>query len=364
MFGERLHLARKASGLSMKKLADAVGVSANMIKKYEHNQSIPSSSIMLKLADVLSTRVEFFFRAEQVTLEGVEYRKKSSAPKRLLAQIEANVTDQAERWLELKHLWANFPIPDYHLDMDLPSIQSFTDIELIAKQLRQYWQLGLNPIPNLIDTLESKGILVIVTEIDFDTHKNAFDGLQASINHMPVIVVAKHWTGDRQRFTLAHELGHLVLHGHLPDGMDEEKACNRFAGSFLLPEVGVIEHLGKRRSSLLIKELGYLKHEYGLSMCASLYRAKDVSVISETTFKSMMICFSQKGWRKQEPDKQYPTEQTYLFEQLVYRALAEQIISESKAAELLKLPLIQLQKSKSFEIEEMQITDAEVEEFV
>ena len=72
---------------------------------------------------------------------------------------------------------------------------------------------------------------MIVTEIEVGAQ---FDGLQATVADKPVIVVSKGWPGDRQRFTLAHELGHLLLHGRLTDGLDEERACHRFASAFLL----------------------------------------------------------------------------------------------------------------------------------
>jgi Zn-dependent peptidase ImmA (M78 family) len=80
---------------------------------------------------------------------------------------------------------------------------------------------------------------------------------------------------------LAHELGHLVLHGLLDESIDEEMACNRFASAFLLPEVGLFQHLGERRSNVDPKELYFLKHEYGLSMAACLYRSADLGVITE-----------------------------------------------------------------------------------
>ena len=74
MFGERLLRARTAAGLSMQALAQAVGLSANMIKKYEHGVSMPSSDSLLKLAKALSVRVEYFFRPVTVQLSNIEYR--------------------------------------------------------------------------------------------------------------------------------------------------------------------------------------------------------------------------------------------------------------------------------------------------
>jgi Zn-dependent peptidase ImmA (M78 family)/DNA-binding XRE family transcriptional regulator len=339
MIGERLKRARAAAGLSMQALGELAGVSANMIKKYEHDLSMPSSGVLLKISSALGVRTEFFFRPAKVALAQVEYRKKASASIKHLKKIEADVIDQAERWHELAQLWPNSPVPSFSFNAPLPNITSLEDIELAAEAVRQHWQLGLNPIPNLIDLLESKGILVIVTSAD---EANMFDGLQAHIGEQPVIVVSLQWPGCRQRFTLAHELGHLLLHDKLPVGMDEEKACNRFASAFLLPKEGMLEHLGETRKNIEPRELFILKHEYGLSMAACLFRAADLGIISEQKRLGLFKLFASKGWRTLEPGEPYPQEQTLLFEQLVYRALGEDVISESKAAELLQLPLIKL----------------------
>lgn len=348
MIGKRLLLARKASGLSMQALGQAVGVSANMIKKYEHDKSMPSSDVMLKLTEALATPMAFFFRPMVVELSEVEYRKKSNTPVKLLKRIESDVIDQAERWLELANLWSNFPIGPLTLNHNFSNITELADIDKTALELRKFWKLGTNPIPHLIDLLESKGILVIITDVDKD-HKNAFDGLQAKVNNLPIIVVSANWTGDRQRFTLAHELGHLILHERLPKYIDEEKACDRFASAFLLPATGAFEHFGKTRKNISPRELNYIKHEYGLSMQACLYRCKDLKVITEGKYTQMAKLFSMKGWRKCEPGKPYVAEQTYLFEQLVHRALSEGILTESKSAELLKLSVFELQQQRNMQ---------------
>lgn len=347
MIGHRLERARKAAGLSMRDLAGAVGVSANMIKKYEHDDSMPSSGVLVKMAKALGVRSEYFFRPTIVKLAGVEYRKRANTPTKLLRKIEAEVLDQAERWQELANLWPEFPVPEFELpESVLTRINHYDDIEPIAEAMRARWNLGLNPIPDLIDALESHGILVIVTEVEVGSH---LDGLQASVSGKPVIVVSKGWPGDRQRFTLAHELGHLLLQGRLADELDEERACHRFASAFLLPAESLRSQLGSTRYNLEPRELYLLKHEFGLSMQSCLYRAADLRIISEKLRQRMFMFFSKNGWRKREPGDTYPHEETQLFEQLVYRALSEGIVSESKAAELMGMPLMRFHQQRKLE---------------
>ena len=133
MIGERLKRARNAAGLSMAKLGQAAGVSANMIKKYEHDDSMPSSSVLIKLSEALGVRTEFFFRADSVKLSGIVA---STPPQKESDRIAADVLDQAERWLELKILWPNFPIPSFESSSNLPSEEAyFQEQTLLFEQL-------------------------------------------------------------------------------------------------------------------------------------------------------------------------------------------------------------------------------------
>jgi Zn-dependent peptidase ImmA (M78 family) len=130
---------------------------------------------------------------------------------------------------------------------------------------------------------------------------------------------------------------------------DEEALCNRFAGAFLLPKQTLIEHLGKYRHRLEINELYFLTHEFGLSMQGVLFRTLQAEIITHANFQSICKLFSLKGWRTREPKEQYPSEQTILFKQLVYRALAEEYYTESKAAELLGLPVTKFHQQRTLE---------------
>lgn len=348
MIGERLHRARKASGISLRKLGAEVGISHTAVNKYEKDLLIPSSRLLIKLSRALGVRAEYFLRPISVEIKGIEYRKRSNAPKALLSKITADVYDQAERWEELLQLYPVKPVPDFELPPSLPErVSDAAGVEKISEQMRSIWKLGLNPIPDLIDTLESKGILVILSAVDAE---QKFDGLAGVMENKPVIVVSESWCGDRQRFTLAHELGHLVLKDRLANGMDEEKACNLFAGAFLLPKEAVFDALGSHRNVLDMNELHILKEEYGLSMSGIIFRALQCGVISEGVRKSLNIQFSKMGWRKKEPGSPYPSENTWLFKRLVYRALAEDYIGESKAAELLGISLRNFRKESRLEL--------------
>lgn len=348
MIGERIKQARKASGLSLRALAEQAGVSAMAISKYENNQSMPSSGVLLALAKALKVRSEYFFRRVSVTLDNVNHREHEKLPAKEEQKVLADTIEQLERWMALEEF---VPAP-WSKPFDLPAdlqnqIIDYDEIEDVATRLRRYWNLGLNPVPDLIDMLETKGIKVFITQ--YDGHKN-FNGLSATVNGAPVVVVGKHWTGDRQRFTLAHELGHLVLKDRLAVTLDEENACHRFAGAFLVPKEMVFAALGERRTWLEPQELMLLKHEWGLSMQAWSYRARHLGITSKEAHGEIWRSYLRK-WKKaeREPDPQVPQEATRLYAQLVYRALAEDMISESKAAEFMGMPLFDFHACRMLE---------------
>ncbi|EGF30214.1 Transcriptional regulator [Oxalobacteraceae bacterium IMCC9480] len=347
MIGRRLSRARKAAGLSLREVGAQIGLTHASVKKYEDEQATPTSATLIKLARALNVRTEYFFRPETVALDGIEYRKRSSLPKKQLKAIEHEVIDQIERRIELENLFPTSPVLPFAPVHGLPPrITDLAQIESVVEIVRQAWDLGCGPILDLIDVLETHGIRVFMTDTNAD---QKFDGLAASVNRMPIIVVGGNWPGDRQRFTLAHELGHLMLSGLLADNLDEEMACNRFAGAFLIPRKSVEQELGAHRNDIEPKELALLKEEFGLSMAGILYRARDLGIVTPAWRDGQVKLFRIKGWHLKEPGKQYPTEKAHVFEQMIFHALAEDYIGESKAAELMNISLISFQAVRSLE---------------
>lgn len=339
MIGARIKQARLAAGLPLRDLAAQCGISAMAISKYERDEITPSSEVLLALGKALGVRVEYFFRQQAVQLEEVEYRKHPDMPEKHKQRILADVRDQLERWLALEEFIPTRWSTPFQVPAGLPAkVKTLDDIEEVALAVRAAWKLGHGAIPDLIDTLELHGIKVFATSVDGD---RKFDGLSASANGKPVIIVVggAHAPGDRQRFTLAHELGHLILKGRLARGMDEEKACHRFAGAFLAPKDKVKKLVGKERTWIEPRELQLLKEEWGLSMASWMLRARDLGILPRPKAAELWRFFVAHGWDKHEPDPQFPRETPRGFEQLVYRALAEDLIGEPKAAELLGLSL-------------------------
>jgi len=347
MLGERLKRAREAAGLSLRSLAEKVEVSHTLLSQFEKGQKTPDSGQLIRFSRALGVRSEYFLRPAAYSLEGLEFRKRSNLRVRDEKRIRADVLDQIERRLELEGLFPALA-RGFEAPSDLPGeVVSEEDVEELAILLRQAWGLGLGPIADMVDILEGQGFRVVMVDVDPSAR---FDGLTAEVGGHPVVVVGREWPGDRQRFTLAHELGHRILAGRLSEeSLEEEKACNRFAGAFLAPRMSVLESLGQKRTWLEPQELALLKEEYGLSMLGWVIRARQLGILRASSYERMARYFSKHGWRREEP-RTYPAEKAHLFPQMVYRALGEDRISESKAAELLAVPLAELRAQRNLDV--------------
>jgi len=352
MIGNRIRQARLAAGLTLDALGAQVGVTHTAIQKYEKGTMTPPSSQLLKLARACGIRVEYFFRTHEVELLEPEFRRLSTFGKTAQEALKIKVVDLIEKRVELLGFFPESPILQFESPAGLPQhINAPEELEAFADQVRDAWKLGLNPIGDLTDTLETLGLLVIVA----DENHPGFSGLTATARTSdgrtyPIVAVSSQWPGDGQRFTLAHELGHLLLAGRLGAEINEEKAFDRFAGAFLAPKAAVVQNLGQNRRGVEWQELYALKHEFGLSMAGWLLRAKQCGVITEPVHLSLWKLFSAKGWRKKEPGDPVAREYPRRFEQLVYRALGEQYVSESKAAELLGIPMMRFHKERQLEL--------------
>jgi Zn-dependent peptidase ImmA (M78 family) len=236
---------------------------------------------------------------------------------------------QIQEWLE-RYLEVEAILQEDQVQISLPRFQvgTMNQIEQAAVELRRLWNLGDDAIESLMELLEDKQIKVGLVD-GFDD----FDACTFQADGSPVIVTKTGQPGDRQRFNLAHELGHLVL--EVEQSLVEEKAAHRFAGAFLVPAETARRELGLHRTNLDFSELYLLKHKYGLSMQAWVSRAKNLEIIDENTADRLFRLFSAKGWRKIEPGELLMPEKPLRMQRLIFRAFAEDLISQTRAEELL-----------------------------
>ena len=348
MFGQRLKIARKRAGLSLRALASRLDppVSAQAISKYEGGDMMPSSRILVALCKSLGVSLDFLMSSQVVALERVEFRKHLGTSAHERAQVETAVIGSLESYLAIEEVLELQPEADPFAGLVAP-VYSMDDAEKRAIQLRECWDLGLDAIPSMTGLLEEKGIKVI--QVDLPENVSGMTCKVRRAGGKPptsVIVVSQRMNVERKRFTLAHELGHRVVgdplgESDIPlDAVDMEKATNRFAGAFLVPEARLSGEIGGRRHNVAYEEVRRLKHLYGVSAVAILMRLVQAGLLPGHAMVAALRTYG-RNWRKIEPDPIAPDKGLGLFEQpkrfegLVYHALAEGMISAVRAAELL-----------------------------
>lgn len=331
-FGERVKAARTSSGLGLRALADRVGVSAQALSKYERDLDVPGSRVIRALAQALAVPSDYFFRPTTVRVTEPAFRHRSSRiGVREKTQIEGRVRDWAERYAELEVLAGQptaFRVPGFDRAVQAPA-----DAEIVAARLRSDWNLGEDPISNLTVLLEDRGVKVGLFEA-----AEGFDGMTFLADGVPVVAVREGVPGDRHRFNLAHELGHLVM----DVGMDDaEKAAHRFAGAFLVPASAVHRELAglRRFTPTALPFLEHLKQKWGISIAAWAFRARDCDLMSEADLVTFVRTMKARKLWAREPGRAVPQEQPGRMEQLALRILADGRLSPSRAMELLGRPI-------------------------
>jgi Zn-dependent peptidase ImmA (M78 family)/DNA-binding XRE family transcriptional regulator len=293
----QLSLARECRGLTQAELAKSAGLSQARLSKIENGLVPVDEKDLGQLASALSLPSRFFLRAvEPIGLPLRYHRKRQSVPKREL--------NRAHAWLSVLHqhievLWANVEgqglasLP--RLDVD----DHEGDAEEIARMVRATWLLPKGPIDNLTSILERAGIVVF--ELDLGTVGIDAIGFPPKANTPAIIFSNVHTPGDRQRFTLAHELGHLVMHLHPPRNAQNEmeRQADTFASEFLMPRSET--HPRLRRGRVDLGMLAAEKQVWKVSMQVVLMKAKETGMVSERQARWLWMQIGKYGYRTREP---------------------------------------------------------------
>lgn len=355
MIGHRLKLARESAGLSLRDLEEKIGamVTAQAIGKYERDEMMPSSAVLLAISKALSVAPEYLLSQRELELAEVDFRKGPAASSKEERGVEAAVIDVAERYLELEDV-----VPGAHIQWRAPDRKDFiVDLpeaaEHAAEKLRSIWKLGVDPIPSMVELLEERGIKVVALELPEAVSGSKAFARQDHRDAVALIVVNSRHNGERQRFTLAHELGHLVL--QFPEKASEnlqEKSADRFAGAFLVAADMLRELAGAGRKMFSIGELVSLKQYFKVSVATIVVRCRQLGILGQTAYNRLWGLIKAKGWITQGAEEPAPIapEKPIRMERLCLRAVAECMISESKAAELLKISRKELERRLDFQI--------------
>ena len=305
---ERLILARQLEGLRKSELAARIGKSSTAVAAWETGTKRPTPANVAELAMSLGVTPEFFSPRGAPTIE------KSPVPHfRSLRSTSQRARDQALAFgllavdiAEAVEKHVEFP------EEDIPSIEVFVDDgdaapEEAARSVRREWELETGPMKHLVRLLEHHGVLVVFSP----PQTSAVDAYSFESATRPVVVLNPTKRDYyRQRFDVAHELGHLVMHRDAePGGRVVEEQANRFAAELLMPAAELRELLPTAMNARAWDVLGALKEQWGVSIQALLLRARRLGTISDVTYRNAVITLTQRGWRRQEPGLITATEQ-------------------------------------------------------
>ena len=335
IFGQRLKSARLMKRLTMDELSLRTNgeVSKPNISKYEAGKMMPSSKAHIALARALGMDFDYFFRPVTVQItRPADYRKKASLNRTDEKAINEEVMDKVERYMEIEDTLGVSMEFDYDLSDIIVSNRD--DVKRVVAHIRKDWNLGLGPLSNIIDLLEYHGLRVIEIEAP-----DAFDGMCVFVGEKkPVLVLNKHYTVERKRFSTLHELGHSVMRmNESLEQRDRESLCNYFAGEMLLSSEVLYRQFSRRIYKLYLNDIARMQTQFGISIEAIMHKLKDEHILEDVLYtnfcKKKNMSAELKRWAQTST---YLGEETsYRFSRMVYRALANNLISEEKANEIL-----------------------------
>lgn len=291
---EMLVLARESRGLSQQTFSNLICVNQSYLSKLESGLIEPNDEFLQKSADELKFPIEFFFQLGHKYPSKSFHRKKSKLSQTELSVISAKANIMILNIRELLNdiSLSSIGIKEVDSDSQTP--------EEIARSIRSLWNIPQGPIKNMIACVEINGGIVM----EIDTMNDAFDGVTITVPELPhAIFFNKNMPGDRIRFTIAHELGHAVMHRYPTESMEEE--ANRFAAEFLMPSDEIKDSL----YDLSISKLIQLKCYWKVSMGALLRRAKDLGTITSEGYTKIYREMARLGIIKVEPypiDREQP----------------------------------------------------------
>lgn len=340
----RFREARLSRGMTMSELAEKIGISKQVISKYELGVAEPSSGNCAAIAQCLNFSEEFFYKPlSEPQNRGTTFFR----------SLKTNAT-RAKEIMSIKSEWATqitsvlaedivFPEPDLPLlPENLAQKDEYTldDIENLTMYVRKCWGLGTVPITNMAVLLESHGIIIASIKTGF----TETDACSAFVDGRPFVFLdIEKECAVRTRFNMAHELGHLIMHGDV--SQDElskketlnqiEREANWFAACFLLPKDSFM--LDVRSTSL--QSFLPLKRKWKVSIQAMVYRCNELNLFSDYQMMYIQKQISAKRWRKSEPyDDEWPCESPVVLGMAIKMLIDRGDYSKERFLQLFRLP--------------------------
>ncbi len=323
--GALITVAREFRGMTATELKDALGISATLLSFMERNKRPTNPDLLEGLSSALGFPKSFFLRSDQIYMSNSHWRRKTTSPARFVKQAEAEMSIHR---LVMESMLSSLVLTDKVLpSMDAEEYGSPT---IVAKAIRQLWRIPKGPIHDLFSVIESNGAFIV--QCDF---VSGIEGRTMFTKHKePIIFVNKNSGMDRQRLTVAHELGHLILHENntpKPPDLAESEAME-FASEFLMPADQLRPQLSR---TIQLETLADLKRYWKVSMQAILVRAKREGLISPTNYIRIWKRIGALGLKKREPSElDPPPEKPTMLQRMIETHISELDYTLDELAEL------------------------------
>lgn len=338
-YGERLRNARMFRGLTLTELAKRTEISKQSLSLYENDNNKPDYMKVRIIASELDVPYDYFFQKDSYVAktETTYFRSLASATKKDRTAQSIKLEYVAKIYEALLE-YISFPV------MNLPSVNfegyddvfeceseaAVQEIENISVQIREYWDIGANPVKDLQYLLEKNGIIVTGFKTDED-NIDAFSQrtiVEGNDIYFIAVVLGSRPEG-RIRFDMAHELGHILLHPWSEDleaitkeeFKARERQANMFASAFLLPDSSFGKDVSAYPTDL--KYYQFLKKKWKVSIQAMIYRTHQLKIISDNQYQYLMRQVSKNGWRQKEPD-----DVPYIFNESIFQGAVDLLINQ------------------------------------
>jgi len=323
-------LAREARGLTQQDLAERVNLHRANISRLEKGETTIQQVTLLAISAATRFPPQFFRQQGMFMPVNLAYRKREHVPAKLLTPIEAkmNIIRKHVQFITTALEKAVPLLPIYEVTEDRRPVY-------IASLVRKHWNIGSGVIENLVALLERKGI--VISSFDFGTER-VDSRCMLTDDKYPIIFVNKNLLGDRLRYTLAYELGQLLMHTFFPVSSDRDvsREANHFAAAFLMPEEDIRKDF---EGGITLSILADLKRKWKVSMISLLYRSDDLSYLTPNQKRYLIQQFNEQKIRRREPvELDVPVEQPALLKQLVNRYIIEYEIDIHAMAAIFAIP--------------------------
>ncbi|WP_298148455.1 XRE family transcriptional regulator [Flavobacterium sp.] len=334
---ERIKLARESRGYSQSTLAKQLtSASQVLLSKIEKGLANVTDDVLNEISTVLAYPKEFFYAKHDIySLKHFYFRKNLGMSVTKAKLLESQINIISGNLCDL--------LDSVEIDTDLP----FTDLnktglspEQMAQRVREYFNLPKGPIKDIIKTVEQQGIIIHLFDFNLDLKISGVSLINKA--GVPIMVLNKNQPNSRMVFTIAHELGHILMHfkgGIISEERDVENEADRFASSFLMPD----DEIKSSLYHLSDEKLGDLKRYWKVSIQALLFKAKTLNTLNQDQYRRWVTKINYYGWRKREP-LEFDNSEPQLLAKILKLHLEQLDYSKSELSKMFGLHLNEFEK--------------------